>query len=413
MQPGVWESIKEVFSAIWWLIVPLALGFFLWEQWLSYIKRKFVIETKQVLLEIKIPREVQKTPKAMEQVFSAFRAMYSFGFNWKQKYIKGEVELWLSLEMVGTAQGIFFYIRTPESHRNLIESAIFAQYPEVEIQKVDDYVEEIGMTLPNEAFDLWGAEFTLARDNPYPIKTYPMFEEKIEEAQLDPLSQIMEVMSRLQGGERIMIQILVKPIGDELAKEGEKLRDKIADRKKPIPDPSTAPIGNFFKDLATAPFKQPEVQEKKKEERGNLLMLTPGERSTLEAIEKKSGKLAFETLVRFVFVDDRKSFTRSHISAVMGAMHQFNTNDLNSFKPNKDTLTAIRKGFFKDQRTYLRKRKLWDKFKFRRFSPKGSYLNTEELATIFHIPSFAVKAPLLRHVPSKKGEPPAGLPIEE
>ena len=141
-------------------------------------------------------------------------------------------------------------------------------------------------------------------------------------------------------------------------------------------------------------------------------MLTPGERIKIEAIEKKSGKLAFETLVRFVFIDDRKSFTRAHVSAVMGGMHQFNTNDLNSFKPVKETITAVRKGMFKAQRTYLRKRKMWDKYRQRKLFPRGSYLNTEELATIFHVPTFAVKAPLLQHVPSKKGEPPPGLPVE-
>jgi len=39
-------------------------------------------------------------------------------------------------------------------------------------------------------------------------------------------------------------------------------------------------------------------------------------------------------------------------------------------------------------------------------------LNTEELATLYHLPGLAVRAPFLPRVESKKGQPPAPLPIE-
>jgi hypothetical protein len=39
-------------------------------------------------------------------------------------------------------------------------------------------------------------------------------------------------------------------------------------------------------------------------------------------------------------------------------------------------------------------------------------LNTEELATIYHFPALKVVTPTLVRVLSKKGEPPAGLPVE-
>ena len=38
-------------------------------------------------------------------------------------------------------------------------------------------------------------------------------------------------------------------------------------------------------------------------------------------------------------------------------------------------------------------------------------LNTEELATIYHLPDMGVRAPLLPRVEAKRGEPPVGLPI--
>ena len=38
-------------------------------------------------------------------------------------------------------------------------------------------------------------------------------------------------------------------------------------------------------------------------------------------------------------------------------------------------------------------------------------LNTEELATIYHFPTTFVEAPALQRLGSRRGEPPAELPI--
>ena len=42
---------------------------------------------------------------------------------------------------------------------------------------------------------------------------------------------------------------------------------------------------------------------------------------------------------------------------------------------------------------------------------KTIVLNTEELATIYHFPGSVVQTPSLSRIESKKGEPPAGLPV--
>ena len=46
------------------------------------------------------------------------------------------------------------------------------------------------------------------------------------------------------------------------------------------------------------------------------------------------------------------------------------------------------------------------------FTQRYSMMNTEELATIFHVPTIAVLTqPLMERVESRKIGPPAGLPI--
>jgi hypothetical protein len=49
-----------------------------------------------------------------------------------------------------------------------------------------------------------------------------------------------------------------------------------------------------------------------------------------------------------------------------------------------------------------------------RLMPKDvNILNTEELATIYHFPTKMVEAPMVHRIEAKKGEPPAGLPVEQ
>ena len=66
----------------------------------------------------------------------------------------------------------------------------------------------------------------------------------------------------------------------------------------------------------------------------------------------------------------------------------------------------------KQQKLHFRKRMIWDSYRLRRFPSKTSILNTEELATLYHPPISGVEAPRLARIEAKKGEPPAGLPVE-
>ena len=211
---GIINSIVKVFEYVWWLILPFFVFFLCWNLYLIYIRTRYVKSIEWSMFEIKIPKEIRKTPKAMEQVFSSLIATYSFGFKPVEIYVDGKVELWLSLEMVGHAAGVHFYIYAPSKFRNLIESAIYAQYPDAEIHPAEDYTELLSPVLPNKVYDLWGTEFVLAKENYYPIKTYHFFEEAQEERRLDPIAAITEVMSNLKEDEMIWIQVLISPTGE-------------------------------------------------------------------------------------------------------------------------------------------------------------------------------------------------------
>ena len=407
----------------WWAILPLCL-FFIWKDfWVWGLNRLWRKKIKWALLEIKIPRNILKTPKAMENVFAAFHAIYFKSISLEDIYFKGEELFWLTCELVGYAGGVHFYLRCPSTFRNLVESAIYAEYPDAEIAEAEDYTNLMPEVLPNEVYDIWGNDFVLSKPNSYPIKTYEFFEANVEEQRLDPIAAITEVMSRLKEGEAIWLQYLIRPVPDDWKKEGEALRDKMMQRKKEKEQgwlyALISGLVEFLKNLSVASIEYPTWTgaEKKEKEFKMTEFLSPGERDVLKAVENKISKLGFETAIRFIYIDRRDSFTQANVAAVNGAIKQWNTQDMNGFRSIRETATFVTsrlftyESWFRKRRIFYRKRLIYDLYKLRWFPPKFSILNTEELATVFHFPLVTVEAPLLRRVEAKKGEPPANLPI--
>ncbi|MEK7086845.1 MAG: hypothetical protein AAB935_01150, partial [Patescibacteria group bacterium] len=214
MIANIVSSILQFLAAALWVLVPLLLLSVFLDTWLLYRRSKYINSIVWKTLELKVPKTVIKSPRAMEQVFAALHGTYSFGIRFWNKWWKGEVEGWMSFEMVGRAHGVHFFVRTPEGFRNLIESAIYAQYSDVEIVEVQDYISQFPPSLPDKTYDIFGGDFILAKENAYPILTYPHFEEPgrvPEERRLDPIAHLVEVMSNLKESEAIWLQLLIRP----------------------------------------------------------------------------------------------------------------------------------------------------------------------------------------------------------
>lgn len=413
---GILASIWKVFTWVWWIVIPLGLFFVLIDLWVVYIKVRFLKKVEYKLLEIRIPKNLVKVPKSMENIFSTFSAIKVSTKGFKKKYIEGRAQLWLSLEVVGNGTGVSFYIRTPKDFVNLVEAQIYAQYPDAEIMEAEDYVNSMPSELPNKYFDIFGAEYYFSKPAPYPIRTYEYFESQKEEKRVDPISSIVETMSKLKPDERekIWIQILIKPASDDWKKEADELVAKLAGKKAAKKELS---LGNwimqFLKNLIKAPVTPPVWDDApvKDAPASQVSFLTPGEKEIVDSIEKKAAKLGFDTVIRYIYIDKRESFTRLNVSSIKGAFQQFNTQNLNAFKEYKPTSLSVDPPF-KKQKEFLRKHQLYTAYRLRLFRPGlKTILNTEELATIYHFPIVAVEAPSLRRIEAKKGEPPINLPI--
>lgn len=415
------RQIIGILGTIWWIVLPVILAVVLVKVWLSYIRGKYVAELDWILLQLTIPQEIVKTPLAMEQVFAILHSIQSKG-SWWDRYVKGKVQEWFSFEIRSVGGRIFFYIYTPRKHRKLVESSIHAQYSEAEIQEVDDYVWDVPVSVPDEDYDLAGAEFILAKEDAYPIRTYNDFKFEVEEgkreANVDPLAGLIEALARLGEGEEFWLQIGIRPADDSWKKEGEKLIDELMGVKKEggknksvLMEILATETKGYIKGIPEAPFRVPEFDTAAPEEKKESppKQLSPGKRDTIELVEKNISKVGFDTTVRAIYLARKEVFDRQTFGTVTGALRQFSTQNLNAFKSNSSASTSA-KWPLKELKVRHRKRKLLYKYQHRGKPDKSFVFNTEELATVFHFPSRVVTVPALPRLETRKSEPPPGLP---
>jgi hypothetical protein len=435
--------IFQILKSWWWLFLSVILWFpaktlYLW--WIRW--EVWYPKFKWILLEIKPPKEILKPFSAMENLFSMLWGIIDAP-NWRERWCAGELPLggglWFSFEICSFGGEIHFYIRIPEFFRNATESAIYSQYPDAEISLVEDYTKNVPKNIPNEKWDLYSEDYTLANPDHYPIKTYSMFFEKeaeekrvMEEKRIDPLDPLLEGLSKFQSGEQIWLQIVCNPIIEStfpwIAK-GREAANKIA--RRPAPKKPKPIIQEAAEILISGP---PKKEEKPMELIAPELRLTPGEKEILTAIENKIKKPAYQCWIRQVYLckKDEPHNSGNYKLIREYLMSQFSTSHLNRLTYFGGTRTRIHY-WLKARRLYLRKRQqlrryiervpsLWPRtmigsplfpgpIKTGPGSRTTCILNIEELATIFHFPAKIITL-ALAPVEAKKGGPPPELPVE-
>ncbi|MBU0707590.1 hypothetical protein KKG41_04425 [Patescibacteria group bacterium] len=399
-----------------WIFFGIALIIIGYRFWLLRKREAFIRSKNFILLAIDVPREIEPNLKAIEHIYSQFAGIYSEP-NHVEKYLKGKVQLYLSLELVSIGGYIQFIIRTPDKYRDLVEAAFYAQYPEAVITEVEDYTDGAVEKFPNDKYELYGSGIAFNKPSPYPIKTYIAFEHSLSQALADPMASLLEILSKIKQGEQIWIQLVIRPKEKkDWLDEAQRIVNKIVGEKVEAKN-AFGPLGAITRgafQTVTASLVESNVEEQKQKDgpKNWLMQLTPGERSVVEAIQLKIAKKAYETKFRYIYLAEKEVVNKGiGINAMFGALHQFSAMDLNSFRPDKRTFTKTNFIFFSKSRLARRQRQLMKNFKMRQ-PGHGIILNTEELASIFHFPTENVKAPLVKKIDSKRGEPPVGLPME-
>lgn len=436
---GLWSPLLLAFE-FWWVWMPIALVPYTWHVYQKYARLWYYwMRGPWIIQEIKIPIEILKTPKAMEQILTGFWSTFTGGNQWERLYLGREIE-YFSLELVGMRGQTHFYMCYPEGYRPFFESLIYAEYPDAEIAVVEDYFNGLPEELPAPGWRIQGTElaFTCREPEPYksayPIRTYLQFEDSIEERRIDPMSHFTELFNQLRDGEYVIYQILMRPINyTGPLRNATALVNRLIGKKVKPEERGWASIAEakLFGGTLWAAVKQlvvggelqaPTGAEEAKNEFGQSLMLhlSPGDRAAVEAIEMKASKAPCEVNFRMVYVGREELFrAKAMVSGLFGNTGLFGTGDLNGFMPHNPTKTWV--DYFTRYREPRRQARLWKEMRKRLlvdhlfetfFRPAALLImNVEELATIWHFPIKGVVTPLIPRIEAKKAEPPAGLPV--
>lgn len=295
------------------------------------------------LIQVATPRDNEIKIDAAEQMFASLHAMHHGGF-WS--FLKPQDHI--SFEIVAKREDIRFYIAAPKRFIDLIEKQIHGSYPGADLKIVDEY------NIFSENGKVAFAALTPKNSDYLPIRIY-------RDLPIDPLSSLTSVLAKMSEGEGAAIQILIQPTDGKWAGLG---RSYISKTKKNEANPEKAS------------FK---VDSK-----------------TLESIEQKISKPGFNTVIRLVVSSATKEAADAHLENLITSFHQF-TSDHNHFSKVKH---PMRKFFMID-------------FIYRYFPMTNlpffkqyGVLNSDELATIYHLPNKSVETPHIFWLNAKRAPAP-------
>lgn len=282
-------------------------------------------------LQLKVPKENTHGPAAMENV------LIGIGEIFRQNQIK------LSLEILIKDGFLHFMAVCPKEYANLVNGQLFSQYPNIEIEEIQDYSADF---INNTSI----AILKLAKSDGYPVRTY-------KDIETDFLASLSGLSASVGKDEVVAIQLILRPLN----------KDSLNFRLNGV-------WRNSWRGFLRRGSSIKEILQGKESE--------------------KLEKGLFRTTIRIATLSKTKPDLL--MSSVLSLFKILDNPNLNSFKLWRN---------LKNHTQIL-------EFQKRYFSDKSFILNTQEIATIYHLPFGGTGITQTAFTKTKIGEPPVNLPLE-
>lgn len=207
-----------------------------WRFWKLYVNQKYLNKIDWVMLEIKLPREIMKSPLAAETALSALLQGGGIATRFNRDF-QGKLPVFSSVEVASIEGILHFYVRIERRFQPIVEANFYAQYPGIEIVEADDYTKRIRYHHLSKDVSMYGTRYKLTKtwkpwnfetgkaydDNGKeyempadfrPLKTYVDYgldKNPDEEVKIDPITPMLEFMGAIGKGEHFWFQIIVSP----------------------------------------------------------------------------------------------------------------------------------------------------------------------------------------------------------
>ncbi|MCS7184262.1 MAG: DUF87 domain-containing protein, partial [Patescibacteria group bacterium] len=380
------SNINVSFSPFFVYLIGIITGFFgLILIYFTVIYLKKYLENKKIrlslnyaLILIELPKYhyLPKTDSAPQKVVEEINNFENF-INALSKF---KYPIIFEIATPHYGEEIFFYLAIPRKYLDPIQRGIKAFWPGSETKMVEeDYniFNPEGITL---------ASYVQLKNHHFkPIKTY----REIAQGNIDPLDGFLASFNKLKKvGEGMLYQVIIKPLGTKYAKKISKTIKKLKEGK--TFEESKNPLSYLTEVLSSK-----ETQEKKEMEERKR----PIDEYLIKNLESKMIKPFFEVNVRLCVSSNNIFEAEEILSTAEAAFHQYMNPSINEFVIHRVKSKKILKFVYE--------------ISFRIFNKKqATILNSEEIASIFHLPTSYTKSPLIHWLLSRTAPPPPNLPDE-
>ena len=282
----------------------------------------------------------------------------------------------IAFEIVAHEKLVTFYVTAPRKITEFFEQQLHAQYSDAYIEEVTDY----NMFSPTGV--VVGGYLTLKRQSAFPLKTY-------KELEVDPLNALTNALSKVNEGDGVVVQFIVRPVHHHWREFGMKIVKHMQEGM--TLDEAMRGGSSMTKGWLGTKESHDKEHEKRKERK-----LSSAETKMLEGIENKLSKAGLEVNVRVVASAQTPTAAEMYLNNVIQAFGQYNVYEYgNSFSKN---IPRSKKGVIEG-------------FIFRTFAEGyRMVLSTEELASLWHLPLPTTDTPNIRWMLARSAPAPTNIP---
>lgn len=340
-------------------------------------RKKLTDSLGYILFSVTLPHSTETDRSKFKEEIGAFEQFLATIKNYRHPVV-------MEIAVPHIGEEIHFYFAASRDEADSLERAIHSFWPEARFECVKDY----------NIFNIQGASIistgTLKAHFALPLKTYRTMD-------ADGLAAVTNAFSKLAyQGEGAAVQCV---FAKTPSRANETLRSVIAEIRKGASFSqalqSSTITGKF---LATFGLGSA-INPKRNDQSSATPKLTESDTTRLELISQKESKTLITLNLRIAVSAANPERARSILDVFEHAFDQF-------ADPRANHIA------FKRREGVSARRAIFD-FSFRNFNPSQKIiLNTEEAASIIHLPTIALETPKLERIRSKTAIAPLNLPQE-
>ncbi|MFA5175293.1 MAG: type IV secretory system conjugative DNA transfer family protein [Patescibacteria group bacterium] len=349
----------------------------------------------KTILLIKVPKEKKSDKSEMnteeninqirEQIAAAETLFSAISGLSREKgllsWLKGRNDH-ISFEIVVTEGKISFFVAVPDKLKHFAEQQIHAQYPNAEITEETDY------NIFRPQSHIVGAYLLLKHNSAFPLKTYKKLDS-------DPLASVLNPLSKLNEEEGALIQFIVRPADAKWRRDGAEMIREIKEGKKFEHVSNRGIFARFLREIGKL-ASTAKAESSRQASDSTPYRLTQMEEEMVKNMEEKISRGGMEITMRLISSADTKEKARMNLENMVNAFGQYNV-----YRYGNTLSAAIPKH---------PNRLISDSIYRTAQESKYMVVNTEEMASLWHMPLPSTETPHINWLTSRKAPPPLNMP---